>query len=91
MVGSLDGFINYLANQIECFVKREHPEHIAEAQAGTGEPYKVGFTFSFPLEQLSANSGRLIRWTKGYHIEEAVGKDLPQILQNELNKRKLNL
>lgn len=91
MVGSLDGFIKYLADRIESFVKREHPEHVAEAQAGAGEPYKVGFTFSFPLEQLSANSGRLIRWTKGYHIEEAVGKDLPQILQSELNKRKLNL
>lgn len=91
MTGSLTSFINYLSDRIEEFLIKTHPDHVKKAKAGSKEIYRVGFTFSFPLKQISANSGTLIRWTKGYDIEEAVGKDLPQILQKELDARKLNL
>lgn len=91
MSSTLESFINYLADHIEKFLQKTHPEHVAKAKAGSKEVLRVGFTFSFPLAQSSANSGTLIRWTKGYDIEEAVGQDLPQVLQKELDGRRLNL
>lgn len=91
MSSTLESFITYLADHIETFLQKTHPDHLAKAKAGSKEMLRVGFTFSFPLAQSSANSGTLIRWTKGYDIEEAVGQDLPQILQKELDARHLNL
>lgn len=89
--GSLKDFISFLADCIEKFLVKEHPEHVEQAKTGSGDKLRAGFTFSFPLNQTSANNGTLIRWTKGYDIPEAVGKDIPQILQKELDDRNLNL
>lgn len=94
MVGDLKSFINYLVDHIEAFMNQHHDEFLKQFRSESGatpEPLKVGFTFSFPLTQTTANRGTLARWTKGYHIQEAVGKDLPQILQKEIDDRSLNL
>lgn len=32
----------------------------------------LGFTFSFPVKQTSLSSGTLIKWTKGFSIEDMV-------------------
>lgn len=37
-----------------------------------GRQRELGFTFSFPVRQLSLASGTLIKWTKGFLIEDAV-------------------
>ncbi|KAI3689537.1 hypothetical protein L2E82_47497 [Cichorium intybus] len=37
-----------------------------------GRTSELGFTFSFPVMKLSIDSGTLIRWTKGFSIEEMV-------------------
>lgn len=36
----------------------------------------MGFTFSFPVRQTSIASGDLIKWTKGFSIEDTVGEDV---------------
>uniref|UniRef100_A0A2P2KLF2 Phosphotransferase n=1 Tax=Rhizophora mucronata TaxID=61149 RepID=A0A2P2KLF2_RHIMU len=41
-----------------------------------GRPRELGFTFSFPVRQVSIASGTLIKWTKGFTIEDAVGQDV---------------
>ncbi|KAF3792439.1 Hexokinase-2 [Nymphaea thermarum] len=41
-----------------------------------GRQRELGFTFSFPVEQTSIASGTLIKWTKGFSIDETVGKDI---------------
>ena len=47
--------------------------------------FQLGFTFSFPVHQVGINKGYLIRWTKGFHIEDAVGKDVCALLQGEID------
>lgn len=37
---------------------------------------ELGFTFSFPVKQLSVSSGTLIKWTKGFSIPDMVSWDL---------------
>lgn len=36
----------------------------------------LGFTFSFPVKQLSVSSGILIKWTKGFAIADMVSFSL---------------
>lgn len=40
----------------------------------------IGLCFSFPVKQRSIHSGTLIKWTKGFQNEGAVGKDPAQLL-----------
>ena len=47
--------------------------------------FRLGFTFSFPVRQLGINRGTLMRWTKGFAIEEAVGQDVCELLQKEID------
>ena len=90
----------FLAKQIEAFLREHHSEHYAGhlqrrntlSQAGgfrDVEVFSMGFTFSFPVRQHGINSGTLIRWTKGFDIPEAVGKDVCALLQAELDELRL--
>jgi hexokinase len=85
---------SFLAKQIEVFLKEHHMDHFT-AQASTRQPgdkdhgegsFRLGFTFSFPVDQLGINKGTLIRWTKGFDIPDAVGKDVCALLQEEIDK-----
>ena len=81
----------FLAKQIETFLKTHHGEHF---EAHIRRPslqnfFDLGFTFSFPVHQLGINKGRLLRWTKGFDIEEAVGQDVCALLQTEIDALKL--
>ncbi|MCJ1396422.1 glucokinase [Xylographa bjoerkii] len=88
---------SFLARQIQVFLKTHHEEHYEAGvrrrqtmSAADGykdeENFYLGFTFSFPVDQLGINSGKLIRWTKGFDIEDAVGKDVCALLQDEIDK-----
>lgn len=37
-----------------------------------GRTREIGFTFSFPVKQLSIDSGILIKWTKGFAVSGTV-------------------
>lgn len=84
---------SFLAKQIEQFLKEHHGEHFA-AHAGKrgpgsshgSESFRLGFTFSFPVDQVGINKGKLIRWTKGFDIPDAVGKDVCALLQQEIDR-----
>ena len=87
---------SFLAKQIEIFLKTHHQDHF-EAHVrrrktmSTAEGYRdeqifsLGFTFSFPVDQIGINKGNLIRWTKGFDIHDTVGKDVCALLQEEIN------
>jgi hexokinase len=83
----------FLAKQIELFLKQHHEEHYAKhverKQSYIGwkeeEIFSLGFTFSFPVNQSGINKGTLIRWTKGFDIADAVGKDVCALLQKEID------
>ncbi|KAI4680012.1 uncharacterized protein J4E88_005902 [Alternaria novae-zelandiae] len=86
---------SFLAKQIEAFLKLHHEEHYAgtlrrrEGKAGEPEDeeiFNLGFTFSFPVQQIGINKGMLMRWTKGFDIQDAVGKDVCALLQQEIDE-----
>lgn len=92
MKSTLHEFINYLADRVQEFLNEYHASFLQECKKDSShKPLKVGFTFSFPVNQTHINRGTLIRWTKGYDIKDAVGKDIPLALQQELDKRNLHV
>ena len=87
---------SFLAKQIEIFLRIHHNDqfeaHIQRRKAMSGqngfkngEVYQLGFTFSFPVNQLGINQGTLLRWTKGFDIDDAIGQDVCQLLQKEID------
>ena len=84
----------FLAKQIENFLKTHHNDHFVghhrKRQQGEtileDDVFSLGFTFSFPVHQVGINSGMLIRWTKGFSIDDAIGKDICALLQNEIDE-----
>ncbi|KAI9870692.1 MAG: glucokinase [Pleopsidium flavum] len=87
---------SFLAKQIEIFLKTHHNDHFEahirrRKTMSSSDGYRdehifrLGFTFSFPVNQIGINRGTLIRWTKGFDIDDAVGKDVCALLQEELD------
>ncbi len=90
----------FLAKQIETFLRTHHSEQFAATvrrrqTVSTPEGFRdenifrLGFTFSFPVHQTGINSGTLMRWTKGFDIPDAIGKDVCYLLQKEIDLLKL--
>jgi len=86
----------FLAKQIEVFLKTHHEDHFeahVRRRQTTSSPdgyqdekfFRLGFTFSFPVQQFGINKGTLIRWTKGFDIPDAIGKDVCALLQEEID------
>ncbi|CDR40432.1 CYFA0S05e00474g1_1 [Cyberlindnera fabianii] len=74
----------YLANKVAKFLEL-NPEVRDKEECDADSRIKMGFTFSYPVNQTSLGSGTLIRWTKGFKIHDTVGKDVVQLLQKELD------
>ena len=83
----------FIAQQIAEFMKKHHGTHyetgtrrretVSNAEGFRDENiFHLGFTFSFPVEQQGINKGKLIRWTKGFDIPDAIGKDVCALLQD---------
>lgn len=51
------------------------------------ETLPLGFTFSFPVENSTINSGKLVRWTKCFDAKGAVGKDPVQLLKDAFGRK----
>lgn len=59
---------DFIAGELAKFVATEGEDmHITP-----GTQRELGFTFSFPVKQSSIAGGTLVRWTKGFNIEDAV-------------------
>ena len=87
---------SFLAKQIEIFLKTHHSDHFEEhvrRRKTMSDPsgyreehfFRLGFTFSFPVEQIGINKGTLMRWTKGFDVKESVGQDVCALLQKEID------
>ena len=87
---------SFLAKQIELFLRKHHEVHFEEGvrrrktmSAAEGyrdeKNFQLGFTFSFPVNQVGINSGTLLRWTKGFDIEDVIGQDVCALLQAEID------
>ncbi len=49
----------------------------------------LAFTFSFPVEQLSISSGKLIQWTKGFTTAGVEGNDVALLIAEALKRKGL--
>ncbi|WVZ98303.1 hypothetical protein U9M48_043764 [Paspalum notatum var. saurae] len=80
--GTSEDLFDLIASALKNFIDRE---------GGKDVGMTLGFTFSFPVRQASISSGSLIRWTKEFSIEETVGKDVAQCLNEALARNGVNL
>ncbi|XP_057849043.1 hexokinase-1 [Cryptomeria japonica] len=87
MNGTTEGLFDFIAEKLEAFVLSEDDS----LQPIPGRQRELGFTFSFPIKQLSVSSGTLIKWTKGFAILDTIGKDIGDCLQKALTKKGLNM
>lgn len=80
--GTTEGLFNFVALALKNFLEGEDDQDGKMA---------LGFTFSFPVRQISVSSGSLIRWTKGFSIRDTVGRDVAQCLNEALANCGLNV
>lgn len=59
---------DFIVAELAKFVAQEG----MDSELHPGRQRELGFTFSFPVLQSSISSGTLVRWTKGFSIEETV-------------------
>ncbi|XP_057505494.1 hexokinase-1-like [Actinidia eriantha] len=72
MIGTSDALFDFIADALKKFVDTEGED----SHLSPGRQRELGFTFSFPVKQSSIAAGTLIKWTKGFSIEDAVGQDV---------------
>lgn len=82
MVGTSDALFDYIAAELAKFVAQEGEGY----HLPPGRQRELGFTFSFPVMQLSINSGTLIRWTKGFSIDDTVNQDVVAELSKAMER-----
>ncbi|XP_074557250.1 hexokinase-3-like [Curcuma longa] len=87
MTGTIEELFNFIALTLKKFVQREE-NGVDQISDNTKD---LGFTFSFPVKQLSVSSGLLIKWTKGFSIKDDVGRDVAQCLNEAMLKAGLNM
>lgn len=87
MSGTTKELFDFIASELDVFVQSEG-EGFKTPSKGERE---LGFTFSFPMKQLSISSGILIKWTKGFRIEDTIGKDIGLCLQQAISQKGLNM
>ena len=67
----VQALFDYIASELAKFVAQEGPDF----QVPPGRQRELGFTFSFPVMQTSIASGNLIKWTKGFSIDDTVNPE----------------
>lgn len=87
MVGTSQALFDYIAAELAKFVAGESDKfHLP-----LGRQRELGFTFSFPVMQLSVASGALMRWTKGFSIDDMVGQDVVAELTQAMKRQGVDM
>lgn len=81
MEGTSDALFDFIAEKLASFIEEEEQKYPSDKQR------ELGFTFSFPVMQNSINSGTLIRWTKGFSIDDTVGQDVVVELTKAMERK----
>lgn len=80
--GDAEALFGFLADAIATFLA---------TRCGGNPTGKLGFTFSFPIEQTSLNSGTLVVWNKDFAASGVIGEDVVALLQKQLRSRGISL
>ncbi|KAI3711595.1 hypothetical protein L1987_70134 [Smallanthus sonchifolius] len=87
MIGKCEDLFDFIAGELAKFVATEDED----MQIPPGTQRELGFTFSFPVKQSSIAGGTLVRWTKGFNIEDAVGQDVVEELTKAMERIGLDM
>lgn len=87
MSGSSSELFGFIASELAGFVADEEKCNTI----CNGKKRELGFTFSFPVKQRSVASGTLVKWTKAFSIDDAVGEDVVGELQTAMEKQGLDM
>ncbi|GJW42060.1 hexokinase-1-like protein [Tanacetum coccineum] len=87
MVGNSQEPFDYIAIKLAEFVNKESDKY----HHPSGRQRELGFTFSFPVMQLSIASGTLMRWTKGFSIDDMVGQDVVAELAQAMKRKGIDM
>ncbi|XP_076904824.1 hexokinase-3-like [Bidens hawaiensis] len=87
MTSTSEEFFDFIALSLKEFIEQKGNN----LQLSQVRGKDLGFTFSFPVKQTSVSSGTLIKWTKGFAIEDMVEKDVVECLQKALSRRGLDM
>jgi hexokinase len=85
---------DYLADSVDAFLTS--PEFLksqesTDVSSQSGGTVHLGFTFSYPMEQVNIASGILLTWTKGFSTKNAVGKDAVKLLQDAFDRKHMHV
>ncbi|XWS16283.1 hypothetical protein CRYUN_Cryun34aG0072000 [Craigia yunnanensis] len=83
----LRALFDYVAAELAKFVAQEGTDF----QFTPGRQRELDFTFSFPVMQSSIASGTLLRWTKGFSIDDTVGQDVVAELTKAKERQGLDM
>lgn len=84
--GSASELFGFIASALAKFIANEKHSEVFD-----GRQRELGFTFSFPVRQTSIASGTLIKWTKAFSIDDAVGEDVVTELQTAMEKEGVDM
>ncbi|KAK6144067.1 hypothetical protein DH2020_020887 [Rehmannia glutinosa] len=87
MTSTSEELFDFIATSLKDFVEREESFSLTSQQ----ERRELGFTFSYPVKQTSTSSGNLIKWTKGFSVEDMVGRDVSECLQQAISQKGLDM
>lgn len=87
MSGTSEELFDFIASGLANFAKKEGGNfHLC-----SGRKRELGFTFSFPVNQTSIDSGILIKWTKGFSVSGTAGKDVVSCLNEAMERQRLDM
>jgi hexokinase/galactokinase len=80
--GTAEDLFGFTADSLGAFMKM----HAISQE----EALKMGYTFSFQVEQTGIASGRLVKWTKEFSATGVKGRDVVELQRKSFAKRKLD-
>lgn len=90
-IGGGEWLFGYLADKVKVHVEKygllKHEGRSTRRSGGKENILPLGFTFSYPVKQLSMNHGVLLQWNKAINCPNVVGQDVVRLLQAALDKR----
>ncbi|KAJ3084526.1 hexokinase A [Rhizoclosmatium hyalinum] len=88
--GSGEALFDFFAECVKNFLKNDGQHEYTDKEIES-RSYKLGFTFSFAVNQVSINEGYLMLWNKGFSASDCIGKNVVVLLQDAFKRKRLNI
>ena len=85
LLGEGEKLFDYIAECLQRFIE----DNKLALHKPADYKFYLAFTFSFPCNQTSLKQATLVSWTKGFSCTGVVGNDVVLLLQQAINRRKV--